>query len=427
MNILFVSSYFLPYTSGAITSPAEVLRHFVSQGHDVTVLTFKYDASLPDTDEYDGIRVRRLPYGLRINKGFISFTYPFRTFHEFRRAEVVIFNQPVFEGLFVIGTARLAGKRIMSLVNCQVTLGSGLKNRVLTTFLNMSMSIQLELSHTIVTYTQDYAENTPLLRRYGYKTRYIPPLVPMQPGSESFKTVLENRKHNDIWVAFCGRISSEKGLEHLVHACTHLEMLRNGDDLKSANFRARYSGDDSDETENDAVSSTIGRRIVLVFAGPYGREVVGEAWYYEKIRQLCKTLNVPHFFTGYLSSQELGAFFDVMDCLVLPSVNGTESFGIVQVEAMRHGKPVVASNLPGVRVPIESSRMGLISHPGDSEDIARCIHSVLNNSDFTALENRRKIDMLMNTGQICDAWDACIAPNTREMNHEDTKNGQKRS
>ncbi len=381
-KIVFVSSYFLPYTSGAITSPAEVLRHFASQGHDITVLTFKHDPSLPDMDDYDGICVRRLPYEFRINKGFISFTYPFRTFYEFQKADVIIFNQPVFEGLFVIGTAWLAGRKIISLVNCQVTLGSGLKKRILTAFLNMSMSLQFKLSNMVVTYTQDYAEHTPLLKRCEYKTRYIPPLVRFQPASESFKTVLQNKKGNDIWVAFCGRISSEKGLEHLVHSYGLL----------------------------DRGFIVNGRRVVLVFAGPYGCDVVGEESYYEKIRHLCTTLNVPHFFTGHLKTNELSAFYDVMDCLVLPSVNGTESFGIVQVEAMLHGKPVIASNLPGVRVPVQMTEMGLLAKPGDPEDLAKKIVAVLRDKNFISPLKQKNAKILSDPDHILTLWQKCIEP-----------------
>jgi glycosyltransferase involved in cell wall biosynthesis len=63
--------------------------------------------------------------------------------------------------------------------------------------------------------------------------------------------------------------------------------------------------------------------------------------------------------------------------LALPSINATESFGLVQVEAMLSGVPVVASDLPGVRQPIRLTGMGEIARIGDAADLARKLLEVL--------------------------------------------------
>ena len=71
------------------------------------------------------------------------------------------------------------------------------------------------------------------------------------------------------------------------------------------------------------------------------------------------------------------AFLGALDCLVLPSVNSTESFGLVQVEAMLCGTPVVASDLPGVRTVVRATGMGEIAGPGDGAGLAEAIRRVL--------------------------------------------------
>ena len=48
---------------------------------------------------------------------------------------------------------------------------------------------------------------------------------------------------------------------------------------------------------------------------------------------------------------------------MLPSLNSTESWGIVQVESMSCGTPVVATDLPGVRMPVKMTGMGRIVPP----------------------------------------------------------------
>ena len=65
------------------------------------------------------------------------------------------------------------------------------------------------------------------------------------------------------------------------------------------------------------------------------------------------------------------------DVLVLPSINSTESFGLVQIEAMLRGVPVVASDLPGVRQPARMTGMGEIAPIADAVGLARQIVKVL--------------------------------------------------
>ncbi|MCX6796158.1 MAG: glycosyltransferase, partial [Candidatus Falkowbacteria bacterium] len=54
-------------------------------------------------------------------------------------------------------------------------------------------------------------------------------------------------------------------------------------------------------------------------------------------------------FAGAVTDEKLSSFYQNADLLVLPSLNAHEAFGLVLVEAMASGIPVVASTLPGVR------------------------------------------------------------------------------
>ena len=70
---------------------------------------------------------------------------------------------------------------------------------------------------------------------------------------------------------------------------------------------------------------------------------------------------------------------------VLPSLNRTESFGLVQVESMLDGTPVVASNLPGVRVPVQTTGMGLVVPIGDTAALAEALIRILSHpGEFSA-------------------------------------------
>jgi glycosyltransferase involved in cell wall biosynthesis len=66
----------------------------------------------------------------------------------------------------------------------------------------------------------------------------------------------------------------------------------------------------------------------------------------------------------------MAAFYASLDMLVIPSLNSTESFGLVQIEAMLHGAPSIASNLPGVRQPVLRHKMGRVIPIGDADALA---------------------------------------------------------
>lgn len=84
-------------------------------------------------------------------------------------------------------------------------------------------------------------------------------------------------------------------------------------------------------------------------------------------------------FLGTLSERELAAFYSACDVTVLPSVNSTEGFGLVQLESMLCGTPVVATDLPGVRIPVQMTQMGLIVPPRDAAALAHAVVDVILN------------------------------------------------
>ena len=82
-------------------------------------------------------------------------------------------------------------------------------------------------------------------------------------------------------------------------------------------------------------------------------------------------------FLGNLSPLQLAAVYPNLDVITVPSLNSTEAFGLVQIEAMINGVPSVPSALPGVRRPVQMHGMGLVSQIGDPSSLAKSILEVL--------------------------------------------------
>lgn len=88
-------------------------------------------------------------------------------------------------------------------------------------------------------------------------------------------------------------------------------------------------------------------------------------------------------FWGYLSDQELAAAYADCDVFVMPSK--MEGFGIVFLEAMRHGKPCIGGNHGGTPEVIENGKSGFLVEYGDIKSLIHHIENLRN--DSTLLES----------------------------------------
>jgi glycosyltransferase involved in cell wall biosynthesis len=119
---------------------------------------------------------------------------------------------------------------------------------------------------------------------------------------------------------------------------------------------------------------------LVLYTGPY-RNVVGEEAYLRRLLPLIQRYQAEgHWkFLDYLLPPQLAAYYANLDVLTVPSLNSTESFGMVQIEAMIQGTPVVASDRPGVRRAVEMTGMGEITQTGNPASLAEGILKVLEN------------------------------------------------
>ena len=350
MKILISVSYYAPHISGLTNSIKNLAEGLADRGNFVSVLTTQHEKNLVLHETINKVSVERVPYLFKLQKGFIIPFYLVSLISQVWKSDCVMINLPQPEGVFAAIVGRLLGKRVLSVYACEITLPKSFFSPIIEQVLTSSHFITLALSHKIIALSDDYAKHTKLLRHFAEKTVEIYPYIKKPIIARKNDEALpagrqESQYRKKHRIGFLGRISAEKGLEYLLESIPQLK-------------------------------KQLGDSFVILLAGP---KAVGEERYVNRIEALAKKHSDNVEFVPVLADDEMGIFYASLDVLVLPSINSTEAFGMVQVEAMICGTPVVASDLPGVRVPVLETGMGEITKKEDSEDLANKIVKVIKN------------------------------------------------
>lgn len=330
MKILISSTYFEPYKSGLSIYALRVARGLVALGHEVVVLSSRYDSDLPLEEDLDGVRVVRVPVGMRLSKGVIMPSLKRVACEWVRWADVVNLHLPQFESFVLSRLTKRYRKPLVVTYHCDIVAGKSWFEKLAVWGTSLLGRLSLKRASLIVQNTMDYARHSPVLKHYLDKTVEIP--TPVNVSRISSQAVADFKARfgiqpNDIVLGLAGRVAREKGYEYLAESLP----------LVWERFpQAR-----------------------VVHAGAW-KGVIGEQVYQDQVTALVAGFGEKWQSTGFLSDEDFLAFFGACDLLVFTSLNSTESFGIVQIEAMSQGTPIVASDLPGVRQPVLETAMGKI-------------------------------------------------------------------
>ena len=349
MKILTVLTYYRPHTSGLTIYAERLARAFARRGHQVTVMTTQFDPSLPLEETLDGVKIIRVPVAARVSKGVIAPTFGVVATRLVAQHDVVQMHLPQFDAPGVALRGRLFGKPAVLTYHCDLQLPPGLFNLFVNAVVNFQNDLAGMLANHIVTYTRDYADNSAYLSRFASKLTPILPPVEMpdpRPGAvEAFAREHHVKERRPV-IGMVTRFASEKGVEILLGALPTI--------LK------KYP------------------QAQVIYSGQH-QNVMGEQAYFDRLSPIIREYeDAGHWkFLGNLDPVRLAALYPNLDVLTVPSLNSTEAFGLVQIEAMMNGVPCVASALPGVRQPVKMHGMGRVAKIGDAADLAEAILAVL--------------------------------------------------
>ena len=222
--------------------------------------------------------------------------------------------------------------------------------------LKLYMPIQkwlINRADVIVGTTPVYVKESPYLQEVQHKVTYLP--IGVCHLESPIKQVMDlRRKYLGKHIVFSlGRLVPYKGFAYLIEAAKHLD----------DNYMVLIGGTGPLRDELQAQIEALGLQ--------------------DRVKLL-----------GYVSDVDLPAYFEACDLFCMSSVMKTEAFGIVQIEAMSCGKPVVATKIPesGVSWVNQDGVSGLNAEPCDAEDLAKCIRGILADENDYARFSKGALD-----------------------------------
>lgn len=349
MKIAHIVCRFPPYSGGMGVVTYEQVKRLAETGHQMTVFTLNQKEKL-EPDNFKIKYIKTLRFG---NAGICpSFLWRLRNF------DIIQLHYPFYGAQEFIWLAKkfklLKSSKLIIWYHMDAT-ARNLFHKILQL---SSWSIQKHLlkpTDKICSASLDYVKNSKIkeiFKKYNEKFVEIPFGSNQHPEEVEQSQVdeLKNKLHikSEKIILFVGGLDSAhyfKGVPILIDAMKKIPKLRDKLGVRDhPNIKLVIVGDGN--LRND-----------------YERQVAGS------------NLQNQVVFTGRIKFDELKNYYALCDITVLPATTSAEAFGLVLIEAKTYGKPVIGSDLPGVRDVVGQS--GLIVKPGDSNDLAEKIEKIL--------------------------------------------------
>jgi phosphatidylinositol alpha-mannosyltransferase len=338
MKIGIVSQSYYPRYGGVTEHVHHTAVELRRRGHDVTIITGRFRRSEDNYKE----GVERVGHNLLVpfNRAFVDLTVGLRLRQELRS----LIRRHDFDLLHShCPTAPTLPVMAIQTANCvqvgtfHTTAGRSLLQDAFQSYLARTVIDRLDariaVSHTALESARRYFPGDYVVIPNGVDvTRFHPQVEPFA----------EWRAPDTVNLLFVGRLDPRKGLQHLIAAMPEVMSLTRGCArllvIGDSYLRARYQA---------AVPGAV-------------RDAV--------------------HFLGHVPRADLPRWYATGDLFISPA-SSHESFGVVLVEAMAAGRPVVASDIPGYRSVLNPGENGVVFPPGDVSALARSVAALVNDPE----------------------------------------------
>ena len=235
--------------------------------------------------------------------------------------------------------------------------GSFIRNKGVHLYNKFFLKKVLDAAEVIIATTKSFANESPYLKRYKEKIVVIPNGINIEEvtthySKEESRNIL-GLPHDSQIILFLGSLVPYKGPDILLKA---FEIIKKDFPM-----------------------------VKLIF--------VGRGQMLEELRKLSIKMGLKNdvIFEGFVKEEVKPLYYKSSDIFCLPSTTMAESFGIVNLEAMASGIPIVASNLGGIPDIVKNNENGLLAKPGDIHSLADALIYLLNEDIRKKMGNNGRI------------------------------------
>ena len=349
MRILMLSWEYPPRIVGGIARVVHDLsQRLIKDGHDVTVVTYR-DGDVPYFENDNGVKVYRVDNYIISPNNFIDWIMQLN-FAMVAKANEIIAKEGQFDVIHAHDwLVAYATKTLKNSYNTPIVAtihateagrNSGINGEVQRYINDTEWLLTYEASEVIV--NSNYMKSE-LQRLFGLPFEKIN-VVPNGVNLNNFNGIEKDydfrRQYamdNEKIILFMGRLVYEKGVQHLIAA---MPKILNG--YHDAKLIIAGKGGMLDELKAEVDALGLGNKV---------------------------------YFTGYLNSKQVQKMYKCADISVFPSTY--EPFGIVALEAMLAGTPIVVSDIGGLNEIVEHGVNGMKSYAGNPNSLADSILTLL--------------------------------------------------
>jgi glycosyltransferase involved in cell wall biosynthesis len=337
MKIIQATKAYSPHIGGVETVVKQLAESFAKKDNIESNVTVCNDLGHSSSEISNGVHINRTATYARIASLPISPGYPCQLLSQ--SADILHIHEPfLIAPAAYLAVRSLARKRFKRLV---VWWHSDIvkQESISSLYLPIQKAILAE-AHAIIVATPNHISSSKVLGEFKHKCHVIHFGVDLSrfqitPDCQQKIDAIKEKYQKPI-ILFFGRLIYYKGAEYLV----------------------------------EAMNSIPEAHLVVVGKGALRESL-----------ELMASKGINNIsFIPYLSEEDLVAMYHACEIFVLPSVENTEAFGIVQLEAMACGKPVISSDLPtGVTYVNQDGVTGLVVKKRSSQELVTAIKYLLEN------------------------------------------------
>lgn len=349
MRIVQTPARFYPFTGGVENYVYNLSRELARLDQEVQVICAR-EPEAQKKESMNGIEIKRLHYIGKVANTNITPALPLALFEQ--DFDLIHTHLPTpWSADWSLIISRLK-KRPLVLTYHNDIVGQGLAGW-LANFYNLTGLQFLLKTSAIIVITQDkYINSSLYLKKYKNKIKVIPNGV----DTDRFRPRSHPRKEAESKVLFflglLDKYHAYKGLDDLLKALAIVKKQLHG--------------------------------VRLV--------VGGDGELLENYRGMAANLGLSQHveFRGFIPDEKLPEYYNRCDAFVLPSISSEqEGFGIVLLEAMASGRPVISTDIVGVAEDVRTFNAGRIVRPRDINSLAQAMLVILKDEELAGEMGKR--------------------------------------